>query len=305
MSAPRYVRSVLLDFVFHVTSEFLRFAFNLLLQSLSLLLFAASDFSHLLLHLAGCILHSTLHLVFVHCNLLMFVCALMIALARQLDLDEDQVRQAGVAGLLHDIGKMAIPMNILNKPGALTDDEFMTLKSHPTAGHKMLLGTGVDDVTLDVCLHHHEKIDGSGYPHRLAGEGITLFARMGAVCDVYDAITSDRPYKRGWCPAESMRKMAEWQGHFDQRVFQAFVKRIGIYPVGTFVRLKSGLLGVVLGQTEKSLLKPRVKVIFSTKSMTYIPPETLNLSRPGLHDEIVGQEDPSKWGIKHFNEICS
>lgn len=234
------------------------------------------------------------------------VCALMIALARQLDLDEKQVRQAGIAGLLHDIGKMAIPMSILKKPGALTDDEFMAVKSHPAAGHKMLLDvTGVDDVTLDVCLHHHEKIDGSGYPHRLAGDDISLFARMGAVCDVYDAITSDRPYKRGWCPAESMRKMAQWHGHFDQTVFQAFVKRIGIYPVGALVRLRSGHLGVVIEQTKASLLTPRVKVIFSTKSMTYIPRKTLDLSRPGLQDQIVGQEDPSKWGINTRNEMCS
>lgn len=231
------------------------------------------------------------------------VCALMIALARQLDLDEKQVRQAGIAGLLHDIGKMAIPNHILNKPGALTDEEFMTVKSHPAAGHQMLLdGAGVDDVTLDVCLHHHEKIDGSGYPHRLAGDDISLFARMGAVCDVYDAITSDRPYKRGWCPAESMRKMAGWHGHFDQRVFQAFVKRIGIYPVGALVRLKSGHLGVVIEQTEESLLTPRVKVIFSIQSMTHIPPETLNLSHPGLQDQIIGQENPSEWGIENINE---
>ncbi|HEX9172964.1 MAG TPA: HD-GYP domain-containing protein, partial [Telluria sp.] len=170
------------------------------------------------------------------------VCALMIALARQLELDDEQTRAAGLAGLLHDIGKMAVPAAILNKPGKLTDAEFAAVKQHCVAGHKMLLETKeIGAITLDVCLHHHERMDGSGYPDGLAGDQISLYARMGAVCDVYDAVTSNRPYKQGWCPAESMRKMAEWShGHFDPVVFQAFVKTVGIYPVGTLVRLESG-----------------------------------------------------------------
>src|SRR5256885_8926887 len=125
------------------------------------------------------------------------VCALMIVLARQLDLPPHQVRQAGYAGLLHDIGKMAIATSILNKPGRLTDQEFDEMREHPARGLELLKAGGVDDpVVLDVCLHHHEKVDGTGYPHRLRGEDISLLAKMGAVCDVYDAITSDRPYKR-------------------------------------------------------------------------------------------------------------
>ena len=105
---------------------------------------------------------------------------------------------------------------------------------------------------------------------------------MGAVCDVYDAITSNRPYKAGWDPAESIRKMAEWsKGHFDERVFQAFVKSIGIYPTGSLVKLSSGRLAVVLEQSEKSLLAPRVKVFFSTRSQSHIVPELIDLSHPG------------------------
>ncbi|WP_394781176.1 HD-GYP domain-containing protein, partial [Undibacterium sp.] len=204
------------------------------------------------------------------------VAALMIALARQLKLDDEKTREAGFAGLLHDIGKMAVPSGILNKPGKLTDDEFVSVKEHPAAGYKMLLeAKGVGEIALDVCLHHHEKMDGSGYPDRLAGEQISLYARMGAVCDVYDAITSNRPYKQGWCPAESVKKMAEWsKSHFDESVFQAFVKSIGIYPVGTLVRLASGKLGVVVEQQpSKSLLMPKVRVFFSTKSLAYVTPE--------------------------------
>lgn len=233
------------------------------------------------------------------------VCALMVALARQLGLDEQQTRKAGMAGLLHDIGKMMIPQEILNKPGRLTDAEFDTVKNHPVEGHKLLLeGHGIDEVTLDVCLHHHEKVDGTGYPDRLTDEQISIFAKMGAVCDVYDAITSNRPYKNGWDPAESLRKMAEWsKGHFDPVIFQAFVKSVGIYPIGSLVRLESGRIGVVIDQTEKSLLTPKVKVFYSTKSNLRIPPEILDLSSAIVRDKIVSREDPDKWNFHDLNEL--
>lgn len=231
------------------------------------------------------------------------VCALMVALGRQLGLDDAEVRECGMAGLLHDIGKMAVPHDILNKPGKLTDAEFSTVKGHPLAGHRLLSETAsVSAVALDVCLHHHEKYDGSGYPHGLQGETISLHARMGAVCDVYDAITSNRPYKAGWCPAESLRKMAEWAkaGHFDQAIFTAFVKCIGIYPVGTLVRLKSGRLGVVLDNS-KSLLQPLVRVFFSTKSRSYILPETVDLALPGLPEAIAAREDAATWNLQDID----
>lgn len=229
------------------------------------------------------------------------VCALMIALARQLDLDEQQVREAGMAGLLHDLGKAMIPLEVLNKPGKLTDEEFALVKTHPEEGYKLLLeGSGVSEVTKDVCLHHHEKIDGSGYPKGLTGETMSLFAKMGAVCDVYDAVTSNRPYKAGWDPAESIKRMAEWTGHFDPMVFQAFVKSLGIYPIGSLVKLASGKLGVVIEQGEQSLLKPKVKIFFSTKSQAYIKPEVIDLARSA--EKIAGREDAAKWGIKDIDQ---
>ncbi|MFN4359930.1 MAG: HD-GYP domain-containing protein [Hylemonella sp.] len=235
------------------------------------------------------------------------VCAMMIALARQLGLDEVQTRAAGVAGLLHDLGKARMPMEVLNKPGKLTEAEFGIMKSHPVEGHQMLLAVGnVDPITLDVCLHHHEKTDGSGYPKGLKGDEISLFAKMGAVCDVYDAITSNRPYKAGWDPAESLRKMAEWaQGHFDPQVFQAFVKSLGIYPIGSLVRLASGRLAVVVEQSSRSLTMPLVKVFYSTKSDLRIPPELIDLSTPGCSDKIAGREDPGKWKFPDLNELWS
>ncbi|WP_035854470.1 HD-GYP domain-containing protein [Dechloromonas agitata] len=233
------------------------------------------------------------------------VCALMVALSRQLGLDEADTREAGLAGLLHDIGKALTPSHILNKPGKLTDEEFEIMRRHPLDGHKLLEeGRAVGDVVLDVCLHHHEKVDGSGYPHRMKSEEISLFARMGAVCDVYDAITSDRPYKAGWNPGEALRKMAEWsKGHFDESIFRAFVKTIGIYPVGSLVRLSSGRLGVVTEQISDSLTKPKVRVFFSTRSKAYIKPELLDLSRPRCLESIVGCESANRWGIGNLEQF--
>ncbi len=234
------------------------------------------------------------------------VCALMIGLARQLGLTEDEVREAGLAGLLHDIGKMQMPLEVLNKPGSLTDDEFRVMKTHPEHGYELLKGgTQVPASALDVTLHHHEKFDGSGYPHRLAGEQISLMARMGAICDVYDAITSSRPYRNAWDPAGSLQRMAQWKGHFDPTVFQAFLRSVGIYPTGTLVRLQSGRLAVVIEQNETSLVKPRVKVFYSTKSSLPIPVQLLDLAHPAEKDVIVGREPPEDWGFTHLDDLWS
>lgn len=235
------------------------------------------------------------------------VCAMMVNLARQLGLDEHQTRLAGMAGLLHDLGKVMIPIEVLNKPGKLTDDEFTVIKTHPTEGHRLLLlNSQIDPIVLDACLHHHEKMDGSGYPNGLKGDEISLMAKMNAVCDVYDAITSNRPYKAGWDPAESLRKMAEWaNGHFDGKVFQAFVKSLGIYPIGSLVKLTSGRLGVVVSQTTKSLTTPCVKVFYSTKSNMRIVPEVIDLSSQNTNDKIANREDPAKWHFADLNALWS
>ena len=230
------------------------------------------------------------------------VCALMMALARELGIDEpERVRELGLAGMLHDIGKAGIPLEILNKPGKVSAAEFEVMRSHPARGAQYLQDLGLrDEVVLDVCRHHHERIDGAGYPDRQAEPALSLPARMAAVCDVYDAITSDRPYKRGWDPAESMRRMAAWAGdHLDRRVFHAFVKSLGIYPVGSLVRLESGLLGVVVEQSKSSLLQPRVRVFYSTARRAYVRTSTIDLASASTNERIAGPEDAATWGIEN------
>ena len=231
------------------------------------------------------------------------VCALMTAVARQMDLPAEQVQLAGQAGLLHDVGKMRTPVEVLNKPGRLTEAEFAVMRRHPEEGVALLQQWGASAEVIDVCLHHHEKFDGSGYPHGLAGTQISLLSRIAAVCDVYDAISSTRPYKTAWSPAEAIRRMAEWKGHFDPRVFQAFVKTLGIYPIGSLVRLSNEQLAVVVEQHPDSLLTPRVRVFFSARSRTPLPQRLLDLARPPADERIVRREDPEEWGFRNLERL--
>jgi putative nucleotidyltransferase with HDIG domain len=232
------------------------------------------------------------------------VCALMVSLGRQLGLDDATVRDAGMAGLLHDLGKAVMPQEIINKPGKLTDEEFTIIKSHPVRGHEMLIESGVDnDRVLDVARHHHERIDGKGYPDSLPADKISLIARMSAVCDVYDAVTSNRPYKAGWDPAESVARMASWEGHFDATVLQTFIKTIGIYPVGSLVRMQSGKLGVVVEQNPNKLTAPKVKLFFSTNSGMPFEPKLVDLTDPLLNDRIVAREPPENWSFGYLNDL--
>jgi HD-GYP domain-containing protein (c-di-GMP phosphodiesterase class II) len=232
------------------------------------------------------------------------VCALMVALGRQLGLDDAQCHEAGMAGMLHDLGKAAMPQEVLNKPGKLTPAEFEIIKQHPVRGYEMLLaGADVTEGVMDVCRHHHERVDGTGYPDGLTGEQISLLARMGAVCDVYDAVTSDRPYKAGWDPAQALSQMATWKGHFDPEIFHTFVKSVGIYPTGSLVRMRSGRLAVVLEQNPSALTKPRVKLFFSTKAGLPLEPQVLDLAAPHAVDQIEARESPENWNFTYLTEL--
>ncbi len=229
------------------------------------------------------------------------VCGLQTAFCRALKMEPGVIHEAGIGGLLHDIGKTKVDDAILNKPGKLTEGEFAQMKCHVVESRRILEATpGISQTAVLVAAQHHERHDGSGYPLGLKGGEISQMGQMAAIVDVYDAITSDRCYHKGMEPTEAMRKIFEWSKfHFNPQLVQAFTRCIGIYPTGSLVLLDSGRLAVVIGQCESNLLQPLVRVIYSTRSHHYIPAEDIDLSRPRRSggDRIIKFEKPETWGI--------
>jgi HD-GYP domain-containing protein (c-di-GMP phosphodiesterase class II) len=238
------------------------------------------------------------------------VCTLLVAFCRARQMDEETTYQAGLGGLLHDTGKALVPDHILNKPGRLTDEEFAVIKKHPKDGYDILARSAeIGPIPLDITLHHHERRDGSGYPDRQGGDGISELAQMAAIVDVYDAITADRCYHKGLPAAEALRKIYEWsKHHFNPVYVQEFIRCVGIYPVGTLVLLESGRLGVVVEQHESSLLTPKVNVFFNTASRGFIAPRMVDLSRglgAGGGDKIVRHEAPEAWNVDPMKYLAA
>lgn len=233
------------------------------------------------------------------------VCGLMIALGFSLEIDKEQIEEAGMAGLLFDVGMMSVPPEIRFKKTRLTEAEMMIVKQHPIEGYKILKETGqFSDAVMDVCLHHHERLDGKGYPDQLVGDEIPPLSRMAAICGAYESLVTDRPYRRAILPTDAIKEMFKNSvTQFDATMLEAFVKAVGIYPIGTIVRLKSDRLGVVVAQSKLSLLKPDVKAFYSIKSGIRIAPEIICLSSALARDEIVSHEDPVKWGLSHLDEL--
>ena len=230
------------------------------------------------------------------------VCALLVSFCHACGMDAATVRLAGIGGLLHDIGKVRVPDAVLNKPGRLTEEEFAAMKRHVVESRAILEQTpGIDTISMQVAYEHHERYDGSGYAQGLKGEEISPMGQMAAICDVYDAITSNRVYHQGMAPHEALRKIFEWSKfHFNPTLVQQFLRTIGIYPVGTLVQLESGRVGVVLEQCEGNLLQPTVKVFYDGKRRQYLPPQVVNLAKPLGHgggDRIAGYETPERLGI--------
>ncbi len=227
------------------------------------------------------------------------VCTLMIAFARGLGLPRDYIKEIAVGSLLHDVGKARVPDAILNKPAKLTDAEFAKMKSHVVQSQIILQHTpGIGPIALEVAGQHHERFDGTGYPNRLKGDEISFHGQMGAIVDVYDAITSNRVYHKGMSPPQAMGRLLEWSRfHFNPDLVKMFIKSIGIYPTGSLVRLQSGRLGVVLEQNLERAMQPRLRVIYHAEHKHYLPPEDLDLAAPNGRDGIVGHEAFETWGI--------
>ena len=227
------------------------------------------------------------------------VCALMVAFSRGLKLSREIIKEIAIGALLHDVGKAKVPDNILNKPAKLTDAEFDKMKSHVVQSKIILQHTpGISQIALDVAAQHHERFDGTGYPNKLKADEISLYGQMGAIVDVYDAITSNRVYHKGMPPTEALKKLLEWSKfHFNPELVQAFIRALGIYPSGSLVRLTSGRMGVVLQQHTDKIMQPLVKVFYNADKLHYITPEEIDLAKPHCQDRIVSHESFEKWGI--------
>jgi HD-GYP domain-containing protein (c-di-GMP phosphodiesterase class II) len=232
------------------------------------------------------------------------VCALMINFARHMELDVQEVEDLGVAGLLHDVGKVAVPDEILNKPGALSKVEMRSVRAHPVAGHRLLANSpGAPDVALELCLRHHEKVDGTGYPDGLKDEALSLAARMGAICDVYDAVTSNRSYKDAWTPCEALTRMHSWAGHFDPILLERFADSLGIYPTGTLVRLSTGELGVVVGSAPEATEDIVVRAFFDCETLAEITPVDRAIPPSAEHPRITGRDSPTFWRFQDWDAL--
>lgn len=227
------------------------------------------------------------------------VASMVVALGNTLGLEEDMLRQLAFGALLQDVGKTRIPEDILHKPDRLNAYETRWIRRHVFESQLILEDApGITDLMLDVVAHHHERLDGTGYPHALAGDQIPLHAQIAAIVDVYDALTSDRHYQQRTEPTEALRLLFGMaSSHFRADLVQAFVRTVGIYPVGSLVRLDNGYLAVVVEQNREDLLKPRLCVMFDTRIDRYVRPYLLDLGHRLEPPTILGYESYAQWGI--------
>ena len=229
------------------------------------------------------------------------VSALMISLARQIRLSPEEIRQAGMAGLLLDVGIGHLPVDLSDHGGDYRNLPDEVFRPHVRLGHEFLnLGGGMPDAVLDACLHHHEALDGSGYPDALAGADISLFARMAAICDTFDSMVSDTAEGAGLNPATALEQMGYLKGWFDEELLQHFIATMGIYPIGSVVRLRTDRLAMVIDQDPSDTQRPRVRTFFSIRDRGFIRPETIALADCFGDDEITALADPQDYGIADF-----
>ena len=231
---------------------------------------------------------------FMHC---VSVAGLMTAFAREVGLEQEIIHQVAIGGMVHDLGKILVPDQILNKPGRLDQDEFGLMKQHVDFSDQLLKEhTGLSQQARDVVLQHHERMDGTGYPLGLRGDQISLIGQMSAIVDVYDALTSVRVYKEAWEPSVTLKKLLEWSpAQFNPGLVQSFIKCLGIYPIGSLVELESGRVGIVIEQGA-NMLRPRLRVIYNIKQEAFVRVSELDLAKEQT-DRILGVRSPAELGV--------
>lgn len=231
------------------------------------------------------------------------VCILALAFGRHLGLERDELNLLGLGALLHDIGKMKVPNEILNKPGALSDYEYALMKSHVPRGVEILDKTsGIPRPAIEVARCHHERYSGSGYIGGLKGDQIGLFGMIGGIVDCYDAISSDRAYHAGMSAHAALKKMYEWRNRdFHPALVEQFIQCMGIYPIGSVVELNTGEIGVVVAMNRLRRLKPRVTLVLRADFSPLPGTTTVDLmeykTRDGRPCEIDRVLEPGVYGI--------
>mgnify|MGYP000639095861 FL=1 len=203
---------------------------------------------------------------------------LAIAFGRFLGLNDDDLETLGLCGMLHDVGKIKIPDEILNKPARLSRVEFEIMKEHAELGKDILLEQkDVETLIIDTAHYHHERLDGKGYPDKLNAAYLHQYIRMISIVDVYDAITSARPYKDGSPAFDALKILFSERGkHFDCELVEAFIRMVGIYPPGTLVEMTNGEVGIVVSANTNSRLRPKVELVL-TADKKIRPPYIINL----------------------------
>jgi HD-GYP domain-containing protein (c-di-GMP phosphodiesterase class II) len=200
------------------------------------------------------------------------VAILSLVLGIELQLSKHELYDLCIGAMLHDLGKVLIPEEILNKPGKLDEDEFELIKNHTTKGYEYLKNSlDISAPARVIVLQHHERVNTEGYPNNLSGDKINKLAKIVAIADVYDALTSDRPYRRALPPNEALELIMGSGGtHFDYDMVKVFATKIVPYPIGTLVKLSSGNVAVVEEVYPDFPLRPKVKVITRKNENVYI-----------------------------------
>lgn len=215
------------------------------------------------------------------------VAFLLVTFGKYLKLEREVLKQLAVGGILHDIGKVRVDNKILHKPGRLTPEEFEHMKLHQVYAKEILSETeGLSQISQDVCLMHHEKIDGNGYPNGLKGDELTLHGRMSCIVDIFDALTATRCYKEAMSPAAAFKILLSLTPfHLDEKLVYEFIRCIGVYPVGSLVQLSDGRIGIVWDAKDRDALHPILKCFYSIKHKRYTEVAMIDLSKSELHIE--------------------